>query len=446
MIRGRRRTRDAPARAGSLRGRVLVSIVAVTACAVLVFTLPLAVTVHRIYRSNAVVTVERNAVWAALSLPVPASTRHGRAVLPSGRSADTHVAIYTASGHRQDGWGPDFSNLVLQARDGRLHEAVENDQLAVAAPVSRNGEVVAVVRAWLPWDFVTDRTLGVWLLLAALGAVAVALSAVLARHLARRIAIPLERLTATARALGDGDFSIQPARSGIREADAVGLALSATAERLGQLIERERRFSTAVSHQLRTPLTALILGLERALEQDGPVPRESLTTALRRADQLGRTVEELLHLSRDTHRSAGSVDVAQTLEQAAARHREAINDAGRSLVTRCEPDLPPVQASAVAILQIVDVLLDNALAHGRGEISLVAADVGAGVALEVGDEGPGPAGGGDAAFAVPRQRGHGIGLALARSLAEAEGGRLVLRRPGPGPVFTLLLPAHEDRG
>ncbi|MCQ4042053.1 histidine kinase dimerization/phospho-acceptor domain-containing protein [Streptantibioticus rubrisoli] len=441
MMRGRRRPRGAPVRAGSLRRRVLVSIVAVTACAVLVFTLPLALTVHRIYRSNAVVTVERNAVWAALSLPVPASTRHGRALLPSSRTPDTHVAIYTTSGHRMDGRGPDFSEVVLQARDGRLHEAVEDDQLAVAAPVSRNGKVVAVVRAWLPWDFVTDRTLGVWLLLAALGAVVVALSAVLARHLARRIAIPLERLTATARALGDGDFSIQPARSGIREADAVGQALSATAERLGQLLERERRFSTAVSHQLRTPLTALILGLERALEQQGPVPRESLTTALRRADQLGRTVEELLHLSRDTHRCAGSVDVGRLLEQAAARHRDAINDAGRSLALRCEPDLPPVRASEVAILQIVDVLLDNALAHGRGEISLVAADVGAGVALEVGDEGPGPAGGGDAAFAVPRQRGHGIGLALARSLAEAEGGRLVLRRPGPGPVFALLLPA-----
>ncbi|WP_329372889.1 HAMP domain-containing histidine kinase [Streptomyces sp. NBC_00669] len=440
-------------RGTSVHRKVLVSIIAVTACAVMVFTLPLAVAVSRIYRDAAVARLQRDAVWAAADVSGDVSgdmsgREAERRIRPSGRrgpSRGTDLAVYGPSGRRVWGSGPASSAITVLARDGQVHQGVERGRLEVAAPVLHDGAVMAVVRVWMPWDPVADSTLLAWLVLAALGAVVVALAALLAWRLARRIATPLERLTAAARALGAGDFTVRPEHTGLREADAVGRALAVTGRRLGELLERERRFSTSVSHQLRTPLTALVLGLESAEPCTEGECGRTLADAARRAAHLGDTVEDLLRLSRDTHRPSASTAVASLLDRVVQRNRDAVRDAGRTLAVRCEPGLPPVTASAAAVVQIMDTLLDNALTHGRGAITVTAADLGMGIALEVGDEGPGPAGDWCDGFGVVQRDGrrHGIGLPLARSLAEAEGGRLVLRRAGPRTVLSLLLPALE---
>jgi signal transduction histidine kinase len=98
--------------------------------------------------------------------------------------------------------------------------------------------------------------------------------------------------------------------------------------------------------------------------------------------------------------------------------------------------------SAVAIRHVVDVLVDNALVHGAGAVEVAVSTLADGLLIEVSDEGPGLADA-DTAFTprTARTGTHGIGLGLARSLTEAEGGRLLLRRIAPHPVFGLLLPA-----
>jgi signal transduction histidine kinase len=280
-----------------------------------------------------------------------------------------------------------------------------------------------------------------------LGAGAVGVAALLARRQARRIAVPLERLTESARALGAGDFTITTERSQITEADTLADAIDSTARRLGRVLDRERSFSTHVSHQLRTPLTALMLGLESALSRPDADLAAAARTALRRGEQVQTTIDELLQLARDTHGPTDPLVVDSLMAGIRDRWQVLFADRGRSLVVTTAPSLPAVAASSAALHHIVDVLLDNALEHGSGETRVTVDELADGLVIDVSDEGVGLA---DPATAfAPRSTEEGpstrgIGLALARSLAEAEGGRLLLRRAAPAPVFSILLPASPE--
>ena len=129
------------------------------------------------------------------------------------------------------------------------------------------------------------------------------------------------------------------------------------------------------------------------------------------------------------------------MEGAESRWRHVLAANGRALQVDVEPGTAPVVVSAVAVSTVLDVLLDNALHHGAGVVTISGGPAPRdGVVLIVGDEGevtlP------DGTLFAPRAadgRHHGIGLALARSLAEAEGLRLLLARRRP-TAFELVLP------
>jgi signal transduction histidine kinase len=164
------------------------------------------------------------------------------------------------------------------------------------------------------------------------------------------------------------------------------------------------------------------------------------STRVSRAEQLRDTVDDLVSLARGTPTGDAPLDIPALLADLTARWHGPFATAGRRLTIPTAPDLPEIAASAAAIRQILDVIVDNALTHGAGTTRVYLADLGGGISIEVSDEGTGLSGDPEAAFARRADgSGHGIGLALARSLAEAEGGRLVVRRPGAGPTFSLLL-------
>lgn len=437
---------DRSRRSRPLRRRIAGGILGVTSVAIFLFAIPLGVALSRLDRSQELAELQRDATRTAALVPDNLITPAGSVPVPPDPTGagEALIGIYTPGGSRVGGQGPARSTLARGGRDGRVHQGSEAGQLAVTVPVPSDRRVVAVVRAAVPASTVTARIRRWWAAMGVLGLAVLGVAALLARRQARLIAAPLERLTAAARALGDGAFSVSTERSGIREADAAGDALQDTASRLGELLQRERAFSADASHQLRTPLTGLLLGLESAISRPGADPRRALQDALGRGLELQLTIDDLLELRRDTGPGPGTVDVLAELQAAVDRWRPRFT-ARRTLTVTVPSPPPPVTASAAALRQILDVLLDNALQHGDGAVTLLADDLGDAVAVEVGDQGRGLSGDPDAAFdrRSPSARGHGIGLALARSLAEADGGRLVIRRAAPHPVFALLLPVAD---
>jgi signal transduction histidine kinase len=415
-----------------LRRRVLVAIVGVAALAVVLFAIPLGIALQRLYRDETIVSLERDATRISATVPDNIATHPKSVPLPTGMSSRLSVGIYTLDGRRVTGRGPQRSRVARWAGDRRVHEAVEHGLMAVSAPVPSDQEIVAVIRVATPYKHVSGKVERAWLLMGALAILVVGLAAVVARRQAGRLAAPLERLTRDAQALGSGDFSIRARSIGVREADAASRALEATARRLGDVLDRERAFSAHVSHQLRTPLTGLLLGLEAGLS--GGDPQTVIRTALERGEHLQEIIDDLVRLSRGNAGDRGVLDVPALLDE--VRNRADVS-------VTVQDGLPEVRASLAAVRQIVHVLVDNAATHGKPPITVSAVDVGTGLAIEVTDGGPGIPDGVDV-FRAPAD-GHGIGLALARSLAEAEGGRLVIRRPSP-PVFSLLLPASGYRG
>jgi signal transduction histidine kinase len=411
----------------TLRSRVLVAIVGVAASAVVLFAIPLGVALQRLYRDEAVASLERDATRISAAVPDSIASHPKPVTIVKSMSQRLSVGIYTLDGRRVTGRGPSYSAVAGNAGDGHVHEAVEDHLLTVSAPVPSDESIVAVIRVATPYDRVSDRAERSWLLMGALAILVVGLAAVVARRQAGRLAAPLERLTRDAQALGSGDFSIRARSVGVREADAASQALEATARRLGDVLGRERAFSAHVSHQLRTPLTGLLLGLETGLTAEDP--HAVIRTALDRGEHLHEIIEDLVRLSRGNAEDHGVLDVRAVLDEVRSRSE---------VTVRVQDGLPEVHASLAAVRQIIHVLLDNAVTHGRPPVTVSATDLGTGLAIDVSDSGPGIPDGTDV-FRKPAD-GHGIGLALARSLAEAEGGRLIIRRSSP-PTFSLLLPA-----
>jgi signal transduction histidine kinase len=279
--------------------------------------------------------------------------------------------------------------------------------------------------------------------------IAVLLVWLVARALAARLIRPLQQLAAAAETLGDGDFSVRAPPAGIPEIDSVSTALNSTATRLDDLLARERAFATDASHQLRTPLTGLRLGLEVALDTPGQDLRTAIGTAIEDTERLQATIEDLLELARTATRPTELIDVLPLLTELRTAWLRRPDTERRRF--RINATIEPATAHA---------LLDNAALHGAGTVTVTIRDAGEALAIDVADEGPGittapaqlftrrsPApdnqstngqgANGDGVHG--HGNGHGIGLALARSLTEAEGGRLRLSTLTP-PTFTVLLP------
>ena len=265
--------------------------------------------------------------------------------------------------------------------------------------------------------------------------------------LARRLSRPFKELAESADRLGSGRFDVDPPHYSIPEAEAIGEALRSSSVRLGELVRREREFASNASHQLRTPITALRLELEdlSLWPQTPPEVADELNRYLPELDRLSSAIDELLGLARG-HRlgDATDVDLRDLVEDVVARWRPQVADAGHELR---QVDSGPVPARVVPgpVLQVLDVLVENACSHGSGTIEVEAQDAGRYVRILVRDEGKRSFGNEIFQRGTSRKEGGegGLGLTIAADLAATMGGYLTLTE-ADHTTFELLLPGTGD--
>lgn len=341
----------------------------------------------------------------------------------------------------------------------RRSEDLGGDIVFVAVPVLSGADRVGVVRLTYSASAVDDRVSDKVRGILVVGVISLVTTALAATLIATTIARPLRRLRRVTEQVAAGDFASRaPDDEGPAEVRGLAASFNTMTERISSLVERQRSFAGDASHQLRTPLTALRLQLERAavnINADPATARDDIEAAGEETERLQRLVEGLLMLARAEQGDVATnfIDVATVLEERAAIWEPLAEERGLSVTTG---EIERITARAVpgALEQIVDNYIDNALNAGAAgnAITLSAAIEDGWACVHVADRGPGmPTDQLQHAFdrfwraTSATHDGSGLGLAIVRQLAEASGGQVALaNRVGGGLDASVRLPLAHD--
>ncbi|MDH6594519.1 two-component system osmolarity sensor histidine kinase EnvZ [Variovorax sp. TBS-050B] len=261
--------------------------------------------------------------------------------------------------------------------------------------------------------------------------------------LQRRLNRPLARVVEAARMLAAGREPAPLSEDGPTEVATVSRSFNQLVGSLRQT-ERERALMLAgISHDLRTPLTKLRLGVEIVRDRLEPELASSMTRSVEEMDAI---VGQFLDFARgEGDEQAVPVSLDELVQQLAA----AGADHGRPMALHLG-GLPPMPLRPVAMQRAIGNLMENAWRHGRPPVVLSTRVASGEAVVEVADHGAGiePAEAESLKQAFRRGRadrsgapGAGLGLAIAQRIAQAHGGRLELDTPaGQGLRARLCLP------
>jgi two-component system, OmpR family, sensor kinase len=293
-------------------------------------------------------------------------------------------------------------------------------------------------------------------LLLAAGA-GIGLAAIAAYVLARRISRPVQRVVVASRRLADEREPEPVPVEGAYEIAMLARSFNEMAEQLGQAREAEKQFLLSVSHELKTPLTA-IRGYAEGVTDEAFEPQEAADIIAVEAARLERLVRDLLDLARmnrtdfSIHREP--IDLAEIARDVVRRYEGQAREFEVTLEA-----FAPTEAPAIGdhdrVLQVASNLVENALRlTPPGGVVRVGAEQGA---LVVEDSGPGlqeeelPH-----AFerfflysryASDRSVGTGLGLSIVKELTQGMGGSVAVEStPGRGTRFTVRLPGGFTDG
>ena len=284
--------------------------------------------------------------------------------------------------------------------------------------------------------------------------------------LARRSLAPVAAMGAQAERIGAVNLHDRlPVRNPNDELGRLAQTFNDLLDRLDQSFERQRRFISDASHELRTPVSILRGEAEVALSQASRSPeeyRESLAVLHQEAQRLARIVEDLFTLTRadaGEHRLAYSDFYLDELVADCVRAARALAQAKNIALVVVTPEEMPVRADEDLLRRMILNLLDNAIKYTPegGKVSVTCSSAPRGYELSVTDSGPGiPIDMQSKIFErffradrahsrTGADSGAGLGLSIARWIAEAHLGRIeLLRSDDAGSAFKVYLPASSE--
>ncbi|MBX8686762.1 HAMP domain-containing protein [Mycobacterium sp. 20091114027_K0903767] len=279
---------------------------------------------------------------------------------------------------------------------------------------------------------------------------ALATSLILTQFLAHGMTSPLRQMTAAARAMARGDYSLRVRATSRDEIGQLATAFNQMAADLGAADEYRRGLIGNVSHELRTPITALQAVLENVVDGVVEPDPQTMRMALSQTERLGELVTNLLDLSRV---EGGAIplqisrfDVDEFLREAV--EHVSVSATGVPVAVKVSPPDLKAVADPARLRQVVVNLVDNAIRHSPagGRVSVLATREASGLRIEVTDQGPGIA-------PAERERvferftrgatsdgGTGLGLAIARWAVELHGGAIEVMDTESGCRIRVSIP------
>jgi len=297
----------------------------------------------------------------------------------------------------------------------------------------------------------------VWWQFLLAGVIAAVIALVMARWLARGMTQPLRDMADAAGRMETGDYSTRIYTTTRDEVGQLAAAFNRMSRELENLDTSRRDLVANVSHELKTPITAIRAHLENLLDGVEEPDVETLQVMLAQSERLGRLVEQLLDLSKlesgDVPLRRESVALAPLVSRVMSEIEVASSGRDVDVASDLPEDLPQIEADAERMHQVIFNLVDNAVRFTPegGAVRIVAQQHNGSIEVRVADTGVGIP-----PEALPRlfERfyrvdparardggGTGIGLAIARSVVEAHGGTIRAESlPGKGSTFTFDLP------
>jgi two-component system osmolarity sensor histidine kinase EnvZ len=343
-----------------------------------------------------------------------------------------HPTLQLAAAHLRERLGPD-TRFTL-SRDGIegtwVSFKIEDDEYWVMLPRSRIEEADPL--RWIGWGAVV-------LLLALAGAyVAVA-----------TINRPLQALTRAAAQMGQGRVPPPVEVRGPQEISTLASAFNQMAADIKRLDDERALLLAGVSHDLRSPLARIRLGVEMLQESgDGTLKADMV----RDIEDIDAAINQFLDFARlaDTEAAVGDGDLNALVRGVVERYARA----GEKVTMDLKP-LPALALRPVALQRLVANLVDNALRHSRTAVEVRTAADGDRAVIEVLDRGSGIPPEEAERMLQPFTRlegartgpGTGLGLAIVDRIARMHGGSIrLLRREGGGLHARVELPLHARRG